>query len=49
MQQFSKILYVGLEVRKESIAVVSAPEDCGAEVVSLGCGRWAPWRSRTSN
>jgi hypothetical protein len=29
-----KALYVGLDVHKDSIAV--APEDCGADVVSLG-------------
>ena len=28
--------YVGLDVHKESIAVAYAPEDRGAEVVSLG-------------
>ena len=32
----SKILYVGLDVHKESIAVAYAPDDRGAEVVSLG-------------
>src|SRR3989304_1354762 len=36
MDQFGKILYVGLDVHKESIAVAYAPEDRGAEVVSLG-------------
>jgi hypothetical protein len=29
-------LYVGLDVHKDSIAVAYAPEDRGAEVVSLG-------------
>jgi transposase len=32
----SKTLYVGLDVHKESITVAYAPEDHGAEVVSLG-------------
>jgi transposase len=36
MDQSSKTLYVGLDVHKESIAVAYAPEDRGAEVVSLG-------------
>ena len=36
MQESSKTLYVGLNVHKESIAVAYAPEDRGAEVVSLG-------------
>ena len=36
MDQSSKILYVGLDVHKESIAVAYAPDDRGAEVVSLG-------------
>ena len=36
MSESSKILYVGLDVHKESIAVASAPDDRGAEVVSLG-------------
>ena len=36
MEQSSKTLYVGLDVHKESIAVAYAPEDRGAEVVSLG-------------
>ena len=36
MSESSKILYVGLDVHKESIAVAYAPEDRGAEVVSLG-------------
>jgi len=36
MGQSSKILYVGLDVHKDSIAVAYAPEDRGAEVVSLG-------------
>jgi transposase len=36
MDEFSKTLYVGLDVHKESIAVAYAPEDRGAEVVSLG-------------
>ncbi len=29
-------IYVGLDVHKESIAVADAPEDRGAEVISLG-------------
>ncbi len=36
MDEFSKTLYVGLDVHKESIAVAYAPEARGAEVVSLG-------------
>ena len=36
MDESSKILYVGLDVHKESIAVAYAPDDRGAEVVSLG-------------
>src|SRR4030095_6662303 len=32
----SKMLFVGLDVHKDSIAVAYAPEDRGAEVVSLG-------------
>jgi hypothetical protein len=36
MKQSSKTLYVGLDVHKDSIAVAYAPEDRGAEVVSLG-------------
>ena len=36
MGQSSKTLYVGLDVHKDSIAVAYAPEDRGAEVVSLG-------------
>jgi transposase len=32
----TKTLYVGLDVHKESIAVAYAPEERGAEVVSLG-------------
>jgi transposase len=36
MHESSKTLYVGLDVHKESIAVAYAPEDRGAEVVSLG-------------
>jgi hypothetical protein len=34
----SKALHVGLDVHKVSIAVAYAPEDRGAEVVSLGRG-----------
>ena len=34
--EFNKTLYIGLDVHKESIAVAYAPEDRGAEVVSLG-------------
>jgi len=36
MAQSSKTLYVGLDGHKDSIAVAYAPEDRGAEVVSLG-------------
>jgi len=36
MDESSKSLYVGLDVHKESIAVAYAPDDRGAEVVSLG-------------
>ena len=36
MHESSKTLYVGLDVHKESIAVAYAPEERGAEVVSLG-------------
>ena len=36
MPESSKTLYVGLDIHKESIAVAYAPEDRGAEVVSLG-------------
>ena len=36
MAQSSKTLSVGLDVHKDSIAVAYAPEDRGAEVVSLG-------------
>ena len=36
MEESSKTLYVGLDVHKDSIAVAYAPEDRGAEVVSLG-------------
>src|SRR5260370_5163257 len=36
MGGFSKTLYVGLDVRKDAIAVAYATEDRGAEVVSLG-------------
>ncbi|MGH7393138.1 MAG: IS110 family transposase [Candidatus Rokuibacteriota bacterium] len=36
MEKSSKRLYVGLDVHKESIAVAYAPEERGAEVVSLG-------------
>ena len=36
MDESSKILYVGLDVHKESIAVAYAQDDRGAEVVSLG-------------
>ena len=39
MAQSSKTLYGGLDVHKESIAVAYAPEDRGAEVVSLGPAR----------
>ena len=36
MDESSKILYVGLDVHKDSIAVAYAPDDRGTEVVSLG-------------
>jgi hypothetical protein len=36
MDESSKILYVGLDVHKESIAVAYAAEDRGTEVMSLG-------------
>jgi transposase len=36
MHESSKILYVGLDVHKDSIAVAYAPADRGADVVSLG-------------
>jgi len=36
MTESSKTIYVGLDVHKESIAVAYAPEERGAEVVSLG-------------
>src|SRR5262245_39644891 len=36
MDESSKAVYVGLDVHKDSIAVAYAPEDRGAEVVSLG-------------
>src|SRR5438445_3990925 len=36
MDESSKTRYVGLDVHKDSIAVAYAPEDRGAEVVSLG-------------
>jgi transposase len=36
MNESSKILYVGLDVHKDSLAVAYAPDDRGAEVVSLG-------------
>jgi transposase len=36
MDEFSKTLYIGLDVHKDSIAVAYAPEDRSAEVVSLG-------------
>ena len=36
MDESSKTLYVGLDVHKDSITVAYAPEDRGAEVVSLG-------------
>lgn len=36
MAESSRTVYVGLDVHKDSIAVAYAPEDRGAEVVSLG-------------
>ena len=36
MTESSKTLYVGLDVHKDTIAVAYAPEDRGAEVVSVG-------------
>src|SRR5229473_2013654 len=36
MDEFTKTLYVGLDVHKESIAVAYAPEERGTDVVSLG-------------
>jgi transposase len=36
MGESSKTIYVGLDVHKDSIAVAYAPDDRGAEVVSLG-------------
>ena len=36
MDEFSKTLYVGLDVHKDSTAVAYAPEERGADVVSLG-------------
>ena len=36
MDESSKTLFVGLDVHKEAIAVAYAPEERGAEVVSLG-------------
>ncbi|HEV8309137.1 MAG TPA: hypothetical protein VGW35_15870 [Methylomirabilota bacterium] len=36
MDHSSKVLDVGLDVPKDAIAVAYAPEDRGAEVVSLG-------------
>jgi transposase len=36
MKNSSTTLYVGLDVHKESIAVAYAPEERGAEVISLG-------------
>ena len=36
MNESTRTLYVGLDAHKESIAVAYAPEDRGAEVVSLG-------------
>ena len=36
MDESTRTLYVGLDVHKESIAVTYAPEDRGAEVLSLG-------------
>ncbi len=36
MEHSSKTLFVGLDVHKESIAVAYAPDDRGADAVSLG-------------
>ncbi len=37
MQQFRKILYVGLNVHEEPIAVAYAPENRGGEIVYPRC------------
>ena len=36
MNESSKTIYVGLDVHKDTIAVAYAPDDRGAEVVSVG-------------
>ena len=36
MEKSSKMLFVGLDVHKDTIAVAYAPEDRGAEVVAWG-------------
>src|SRR6266581_4920313 len=36
MEKSSRTLYVGLDVHKDSIAVAYAPEDRGADIISLG-------------
>ena len=36
MGESSKVLYVGLDVHKDSLAVAYAPENRGSEVVSVG-------------
>lgn len=36
MGESSKVLFIGLDVHKDTIAVAYAPEDRGIEVVSLG-------------
>lgn len=36
MSESSRTLYVGLDVHKDSIAVAYAPDERGAEVVSVG-------------
>jgi hypothetical protein len=45
MGESSKTLFVGLDVHKDTIAVAYAPEDRGADVVSLGTS-WTPSPSK---
>jgi hypothetical protein len=47
MDESSKILYAGLDVHKESIAVACAPDDRGVEVVALG--RSGPGRATSTS